>query len=114
MENIYKRRRFPPSIIQYAVWLYYRFNLSIRDVEDLLAQRNIHVIYESIRLWVNKFGPKFARRLKRRRQGFSDIYFLDEVFVKIGGLARGVCLSRANQLVRAIRLFTSSAAMSSG
>ena len=86
MENIYKRHRFPPSIIQYAVWLYYRFNLSIRDVEDLLAERNIHVSYESIRLWVNKFGPKFACRLKRKHQGFGDTYFLDEVFVKIGGI----------------------------
>lgn len=54
MKNIYKRHRFPPSIIQYAVWLYYRFNLSIRDVEDLLAERNINVSYESVRLWVNK------------------------------------------------------------
>ena len=48
MKNIYKRYRFPPSIIQHAVWLYYRFNLSIRDVEDLMAQRNISVSYESI------------------------------------------------------------------
>jgi putative transposase len=75
MKNIYKRHRFPPSIIQYAVWLYYRFNLSIRDVEDLLAERNINVSYESIRLWVNKFGPEFAYRLKRRHQGFGDTYF---------------------------------------
>jgi len=85
MKNIYKRHRFPPSIIQYAVWLYYRFNLSIRDVEDLLAERNITVSYESIRLWINKFGPEFTRRLRRKHPGFSDTYFLDEVFVKIGG-----------------------------
>ena len=83
MKNIYKRHRFPPSVIQYAVWLYYRFNLSIRDVEDLLAERNINVSYESIRLWVNKFGPEFAHRLKRKHQGFGDTYYLDEVFVKI-------------------------------
>ena len=62
-----------------------RFNLSIRDVEDLLAERNINVSYESIRLWVNKFGPEFAHRLKRKHQGFGDTYYLDEVFVKIGG-----------------------------
>ena len=68
-----------------AFWLYYRFNLSIRDVENLLAERNIHVSNESIRLWVNKFGPKIARRLKRRDHGISDPYFFDEVFVKIGG-----------------------------
>ena len=88
MKTIYKRHRFPPSVIQYAVWLYYRFNLSIRDVEDLLAERNINVSYESIRLWVNKFGPVFTRRLKRKHHGFGDTYFLDEVFVKIGGKQR--------------------------
>ncbi len=85
MKNLYKRHRFPPSVIQYAVWLYYRFNLSIRDVEDLLFERNINVSYESIRLWINKFGPEFTRRLRRRHPGFGDTYFLDEVFVKIDG-----------------------------
>ncbi len=85
MKNIYKRHRFPPSIIQHAVWLYYRFNLSIRDVEDLLAERNISVSYEAIRLWINKFGPEFTKRLRRRHAGFGDTFFLDEVFVKIGG-----------------------------
>ena len=85
MKNLYKRHRFPPSVIQYAVWLYYRFNLSIRDVEDLLAERNITVSYESIRLWINKFGPEFTRCLRRKHPGFGDTYFLDEVFVKIGG-----------------------------
>ena len=85
MKNIYKRYRFPPSIIQHAVWLYYRFNLSTRDVEDLLAERNISVSYEAIRLWINKFGPEFTKRLRRRHAGFGDTYFLDEVFVKIGG-----------------------------
>ena len=85
MKNIYKRHRFPPSIIQYAVWLYHRFNLNIRDVEDLPAERNISVSYEAIRLWVNKFGPEFARRLKRKHQGYGDTYYLDEVFVKIRG-----------------------------
>lgn len=85
MKNIYKCHRFPPSIIQHAVWLSYRFNLSIRDVEDLLAERNISVSYEAIRLWINKFGPEFTKRLRRRHTGFGDTYFLDEVFVKIGG-----------------------------
>ncbi len=85
MKNIYKRYRFPPSIIQHAVWLYYRFNLSTRDVEDLLAERNISVSYEAIRLWINKFGPEFTKRLRRRHAGFGDTYFLDEAFVKIGG-----------------------------
>ncbi|MDX2316490.1 MAG: IS6 family transposase, partial [Gammaproteobacteria bacterium] len=57
--NQYKRYRFPSEIIQYAVWLYYRFTLSHRDIEDLLAERGINVSYESIRLWCNRFGPKF-------------------------------------------------------
>ena len=83
--DLYKRYRFPAEIIQYAVWLYYRFNLSHRDIEDLLAERGITVSYESIRLWCNKFGPEFAKRLKRRHQGFGDTFYIDEVFVKIGG-----------------------------
>ncbi len=83
--SLYKRHRFPSEIIQHAVWLYYRFNLSYRDIEDLLAERGIEVIYESIRLWCNKFGPKYVKRLKRRHQGFGDTFFIDEVFVKIQG-----------------------------
>ena len=83
--NTYKRHRFPPDIISYAVWLYYRFNLSHRDIEDLLAERGITVSYESIRLWYKKFGPKFARRLKRKHQGYGDTFYVDEVFVKING-----------------------------
>ncbi len=83
--KIYKRHRFPPEIISYAVWLYYRFNLSHRDIEDLLAERGILVSYESIRLWCIKFGKKYAKRLKRRHQGFGDTFYIDEVFVKIDG-----------------------------
>jgi len=83
--NTYKRHRFPSEIIQYAVWLYYRFNLSQRDIEDLLAERGINVSYEAIRLWCNKFGPKYANRLKRKHQGYGDTFFIDEVFVKIDG-----------------------------
>ena len=83
--NIYKRYRFPSEIIQYAVWLYYRFNFSHRDIEDLLAERGISVTYESIRLWCNKFGSKYAARLRRKHQGFGDTFFIDEVFIKIDG-----------------------------
>ena len=83
--TLYKRHRFPPEIIQYAVWLYHRFSLSHRDIEDLLAERGISVSYESIRLWCNKFGPKYARRLKKNHQGYGDTFFIDEVFVKIAG-----------------------------
>jgi len=83
--SLYKRHRYPPDIIQYAVWLYYRFNLSHRDIEDLLANRGITVSRESIRLWCNKFRPRYARRLKRRHQGYGDTFFIDEVFVGIQG-----------------------------
>jgi len=82
----YKRHRFPPEIISYAVLLYFRFNLSHRDVEDLLAERGIIVSYESIRYWCIKFGAIYSRRLKRRHQGFGDTFFMDEVFVRIGGV----------------------------
>jgi putative transposase len=83
--NTYKRHRFPPDIISYAVWLYHRFNRSHRDVEDLLAERGINVSYEAIRLWCIKFGARYARRLKRRHHGYSDTFYIDEVFVKING-----------------------------
>jgi transposase-like protein len=69
--NTYKRHRFPSDIISYAVWLYYRFNLSHRDIEDLLAQRGITVSRESIRLWCIKFGALYTRRLKRRHGGME-------------------------------------------
>jgi putative transposase len=82
---MYKRHRFPPEIIQYAVWLHHRFNLSHRDIEDLLAERGINVSYEAIRLWCNKFGLKYVRRLKKKHQGYGDTFFIDEVFVKIDG-----------------------------
>ena len=58
---MYKRYRFPPQIIQHVVWLYHRFNLSARDIEDLLSERGIAVSYETIRLWCIKFGPKYAK-----------------------------------------------------
>jgi putative transposase len=83
--NIYKRYRFPSEILQYTVWLYYRFNLSHRDIEDLLAERGINVSYEAIRLWCNRFGPKYAARLKKKHQGYGDTFFIDEVFIKIDG-----------------------------
>ena len=83
--NTYKRHRFPPDIISYTVWLYYRFNLSHRDIEDLLAQRGITVSREAIRLWCIKFGGLYARRLKRKHRGYGDTFYIDEVFVKING-----------------------------
>ena len=81
----YRGYRFPPEIISHAVWLYPRFCLSFRDVEDLLAQRGIIVTYEAIRLWCLKFGPKYARTLKRRQGRLGDTWHLDELFVTIQG-----------------------------
>ena len=83
--NTYKRHRFPPEIISYAVWLYYRFNRSQRDIEDLLPERGITVSREAIRLWCIKFGALYARRLQRKHRGFGDTFYIDEVFVKING-----------------------------
>jgi putative transposase len=83
--NTCKRHHFPPDIISYAVWLYYRFNLIHRDIEDLLAERGIIVIRESMRLWCIKFGSLYAKRLKRNYRGYGDTFFIDEVFVKING-----------------------------
>jgi putative transposase len=84
----YKRHRFPPQIIQHAVWLYHRFNLSHRGIEDLLARRGVVVTHESIRLWCNKFGPLYARRLRHRHRGYGDTFFMDEVFVRLRGEQR--------------------------
>ena len=75
--NIYKRHRFPPDIVSYAVWLYYRFNLSHRDIEDLLAGSGITVSHESIRPWCIKFGATYSRPLKRRLPGDGDTFYID-------------------------------------
>ena len=73
----YSRHRFPPEIIGHAVWLYVRFTLSYRDVEELLAERGLDVSYETVRRWVLKFGPQFARRLRARRPRPSSQWHLD-------------------------------------
>src|SRR5476651_2339785 len=74
----YKGYRFPPEIIQQAIWLYVRFTLSFRDVEDLLAERGIMVSYETVRRWVNHFGPIIAADLRKRRPRPDTIWHLDE------------------------------------
>ena len=84
-EQLYHGYRFPPTIISHAVWLYHRFCLSLRDVEDLLAERGIAVSYESMRQRRNRFGPENARKLKRRQGVLGDTWYLDEVFIKIRG-----------------------------
>jgi putative transposase len=81
----YKRRRFTPQIIAHAVWLYFRFPLSLRLVEELLLERSIVVSYETIRRWGKKFGPDYARRLSRKKPSGNDVRHLDEVVITIAG-----------------------------
>ena len=85
----FARHQFPPAIIRHAVWLYLRFTLSYRDVEDLLAERGLDVSYETVRRWVLKFGPLFARELRRRRPRPTSKWHLDEMAVMIGARSSG-------------------------
>ena len=82
----FKRHRFPPDAIRLAVWLYFRFTLSVRDVEELLAQRGIEASREAVRCWVNKFGPLIAANLRRRRLPPTGRWHLDEMVVRIAGV----------------------------
>src|SRR5215217_4463360 len=81
----HKRHRFPPQIIAHSVWLYFRFPLSLRLVEEMLLERGIVVSYETIRRWGKKFGSAYARGLKRKRPSHRDVWHLDEVVVTIAG-----------------------------
>src|SRR5450432_3841922 len=89
----YDGYRFPPEIIHQAIWLYLRFTLSLRDIEDLLAERGITVSYETVRRWVSHFGPMIAADLRKRRPKPDTTWHLDEVYLKIDG--RVVYLWRA-------------------
>ena len=81
----YARHQFPAEIIRHAVWLYLRFTLSYRDVEELLAERGVETSYETVRRWVLKFGPSFARKLRRLRPRPTSKWHLDEMVVSIQG-----------------------------
>jgi putative transposase len=81
----YQRHRFPSEIISHAIWLYHRFCLSFREVEELLAKRGITVTYETVRQWCQKFGSAYARKLKTRQGRLGDTWYLDEVFITIHG-----------------------------
>jgi putative transposase len=81
--NRYKNHRFPAEIIRQAVWLYFRFCLSYRDVEEVLCARGVTVTYEAIRKWCRKFGQEYANQLRRRRPRPGDTWHLDEVFLTI-------------------------------
>lgn len=84
----YKGYRYPPEIIAHCVWLYHRFTLSLREVEELMLERGIEVTYETIRRWTQKFGPAYAATLRRRRAQPGDKWHLDEVFITINGQIR--------------------------
>jgi putative transposase len=84
-EISYKRHRFPPQIIAHVVWLYVRFNLSLREVEEVMLERGVDVSHETIRRWMVKFGPLIAHNLRRRQPRPGDVWHLDEVVVKIAG-----------------------------
>ncbi len=79
--QLYHGYRFSPEIISHTVWLYHRFCLSFRDVEDLLAERGIVVSHETVRRWCNKFGPAFARTIKKQRGSLGDTWYMDEVYI---------------------------------
>lgn len=81
----FKRHRFPIEIISHAVWLYFRFSLSYRDVEDLMAARGIVLTYETLRQWWRKFGQQYANQLPRRRAQTGDTWHLDQVFLTLNG-----------------------------
>jgi putative transposase len=83
--NLYKRHRFPAEIISHCVWLYFRFCLSYRDVEELMAERGISLTYEAVRSWCRKFGQAYANALRRRHPRPGDKWHLDEVFLTIHG-----------------------------
>jgi transposase-like protein len=81
----YKRHRFPPQTIAHAVWLYFRFPLSLRLVEEMLLERGVVVSYETVRRWALKVGAEYARGLKRKVRSKPDIWHLDEVVISING-----------------------------
>ena len=81
----FKRHRFAADVIRQAVWCYFRFSVSFRDVEDMMAERGIEVSYETIRCWTIKFGPQFARALRRRRPAPSSRWHLDEMVCNVRG-----------------------------
>jgi len=109
-EMSYRRHRFPPTIIQHSVWLYLRFTLSYRDVEELLAERGLDISYETVRCWVLKFGPVIARRLRRGRPRPSNRWHLDEMVVRQANVSVARCRSRG----RGPRYISSASARHSG
>ncbi|MGJ8563059.1 MAG: IS6 family transposase [Alphaproteobacteria bacterium] len=81
--SIYTRHRFHPDVIRRTVWMYFRFNLSFPDVEELMIERGVEVSYETVRRWVDKFGSTYAKRIRSRSENPSPVWHLDEVYTKI-------------------------------
>ncbi len=104
----YRRHRFPPEISQHAAWLYFRFPLSFRDVEDLLAESGIEASYETLRRWSVNFGLAYASRLRRSRPRRDTRWHLDELFVSINGrrmyLRQAAILWRRTKRSRVIKM----------
>ena len=85
--KMYAGYRYPPQVISHAVWLYHRFTLSFTDVEELLASRGISVSYETVRNWCTKFGNQYCSQIRKKRvRQLGDMWYLDEVFIKINGV----------------------------
>ena len=84
-DPLYRRHRFPPEVISYAVWLYFRFPLSLRMVEEMLAARGICVTYETVRQWGKKFGKAFSDQIRQRAPARGDKWHMDEVVISIAG-----------------------------
>ena len=83
-DQLYRRHRFPPDVISRCVWLYYRFSLSYRDVELMMAERGLELTYETIRKWCLKFGTLYAKQLKAKKE-WGDHWHMDEVYCRVGG-----------------------------
>jgi putative transposase len=94
LSSLYKGYRFPGEIISHCVWLYHRFPLSLREVEEMMMERGVVVSYETIRAWCRTFGQTYANGLRRRRPRPGDKWHLDEVFIKIGGKTHYCATSR--------------------
>ena len=91
IKNPYHRHRFPSEIISHCVWLYYRFSLSYRDIELMMAERGLNLTYESIRYWCLKFGHLYAKQMRKRKL-WGDTWHLDEVFCRINGQVHYLCV----------------------
>jgi putative transposase len=86
LDSLYRGHRFPREIISHSVWLYFRFGVSFRDVEEMMAARGVMLSYETVRRWCDKFGKQYVDGLRRRRPRTGDKWHLDEVFLKINGV----------------------------